>query len=165
MEINISKLTSELNLTQAVEVLNVSHGTVAKQFGFTKEDNPSNNAFVDAPTLKSQLEKGIELYLMTLDNQPIGCIAIEESTKEIDTFYIEKVSVIPSFRNQGFGVKLMDFATSLIKERGCKRISISLIDSHSKLKQWYTRQGFAETGTKDFPHLPFRVCFMSKETK
>jgi len=150
------------DLSAMVQVLNVSHGTVAKDFGFTKENNPTNNAFIDASTLKAQLNKGIDLYAMSVNGKVIGCIAIEKSTKEMDTFYIEKVSVIPAFRNQGYGVKLMDFAISRIKEAGGKNVSIALIDSHTTLKKWYSSQGFIETGTKDFEHLPFRVCFMNK---
>jgi len=151
------------DLSAIVQVLNVSHCTVAKDFGFTKDNNPTNNAFINKSTLRTQLNKGIDLYAMSLDNKLIGCIAIEKSAKEIETFYIEKVSVVPEFRNQGFGVKLMDFATSNIKGLGGKSISIALIDSNTKLKKWYCSQGFIETGSKDFLHLPFRVCFMNKQ--
>jgi ribosomal protein S18 acetylase RimI-like enzyme len=161
--IKFNLVNSGNDLSSIVQVLNVSHGTVANEFGFTKDNNPTNNAFINESTLKDQLNKGIDLYAMSLDNKVIGCIAIEKSANEIDTFYIEKVSVVPEFRNQGFGVKLMDFATSKIKEFGGKSISIALIDSNTKLKNWYCTQGFKETGTKDFGHLPFRVCFMNKQ--
>jgi len=150
------------DLSTIVKVLNESHGTVAKDFGFTLETNPSNNAFIDEKTLKAQLNEGIELYQLKVDGQIAGCIAIEKSVKEIDTFYIEKVSVIPEYRNHGLGVKLMEFATSKISGMGGKWISIALIDSNLKLKNWYLNQGFTETGTKDFARLPFRVCFMKK---
>lgn len=163
ISMDFSFVNSSNDLTAIVKVLNESHGTVAKDFGFTKDNNPTNNAFIDESTLRTQLNKEIELYAMSLDSKLIGCIAIEKSTKEIDTFYIEKVSVVPEFRNQGFGVKLMDFATSKIKGLGGKSISIALIDSNAKLKNWYLSQGFIETGTKDFEHLPFRVCFMNKQ--
>ncbi|NJK86217.1 MAG: GNAT family N-acetyltransferase [Bacteroidales bacterium] len=142
--------------------MNSSHATVAREFGFTKESNPTNNAFIDELTLRSQLNKGIELYAMTIDKKMVGCIAIEKSLKEADTFYIEKVSVIPEYRHFGYGVKLMDFATAKIKESGGKTISIALIDSNLRLKNWYKLQGFTETQVKDFEHLPFRVSFMKK---
>jgi diamine N-acetyltransferase len=150
------------DLSAIVHILNVSHGTVAEGFGFSKETNPTNNAFIDELTLKAQLSKGIELYALSIQGKWAGCIAIEKSAKELGTFYIEKVSVVPEFRNRGLGVKLMDFATSKIEGLGGKRISIALIDSNAKLKMWYAAQGFIETGTKDFEHLPFRVCFMRK---
>lgn len=156
-------VNSSNDLSAIVQVLNVSYGTVAKDFGFTKDNNPTNNAFINESTLRTQLNKGIDLYAMSLDNKIIGCIAIEKSAKEIDTFYIEKVSIVPESRNQGLGVKLMDFATSKIKGLGGKSISIALIDSNTKLKNWYCSQGFKETETRDFEHLPFRVCFMNKQ--
>jgi diamine N-acetyltransferase len=150
-------------LSEIVHVLNISHGTVAKEFGFTKDNNPGNNAFIDESTLKAQLNKGIDLYALSVDNKIIGCVAIEKSKNETDTFYIEKVSIIPEYRNQGFGLKLMEFACTLIKKSGGKFVSIALIDAHIKLKSWYISQGFIETGTKDFEHLPFSVCFMRKQ--
>jgi ribosomal protein S18 acetylase RimI-like enzyme len=156
-------VNSEQDLSVIVHLLNVSHGTVAKEFGFTRENNPTNNAFIDKLTLRTQLNKGIDLYSMSSDGKRIGCIAIERSTKELDTFYIEKVSVLPEFRNRGYGINLMDFATSKIREAGGKIVSIALIDSNAKLKRWYLAQGFIETATKDFEHLPFRVCFMNKQ--
>jgi len=159
----ITFIPPEGDLSAAVHVLNASHGTVAKQLGFTKETNPTNNAFIDEATLRSQLSNGIRLYGLTVDEVLIGCIAVEESTKEAETFYIEKVSILPDYRNQGYGVQLMDFATELIQQTGGKFVSIALIDSHTKLKQWYVGQGFIQTGVKAYEHLPFSICFMSKQ--
>lgn len=157
-------IAPEQDLSTIVKVLNLSHGTIARDFSFTKEDNPTNNAFIDEKTLREQLNNGIELYGLKMNNRLIGCIAIEKSKREPGTYYIEKVSVLPEFRHQGIGVRLMDFATAKIKDAGGQIISIALIDSNTKLKKWYLSQGFIETGFKDFEHLPFRVCFMRKES-
>lgn len=157
-------IAPEQDLSTIVKVLNLSHGTIARDFNFTKEDNPTNNAFIDEKTLREQLNNGIELYGLKMNNRLVGCIAIEKSKREPDTYYIEKVSVLPEFRHQGIGVRLMDFATAKIKDAGGQIISIALIDSNTKLKKWYLSQGFIETGFKDFEHLPFRVCFMRKES-
>lgn len=157
-------ISPEEDLSVIVNVLNLSHEKIAKDFDFTKEDNPTNNAFIDEKTLREQLHNGIELYGLKIDNRLAGCIAIEKSKREIDTYYIEKVSVLPKFRHQGIGVRLMDFAIAKIMNAGGKVISIALIDSNSKLKRWYLSQGFVETGFKDFEHLPFKVCFMRKES-
>ena len=157
-------INPEEDVSAVLKVLNLSHGTIARDFNFTKEDNPTNNAFIDEKTLREQLKNGIALYGLKMGNRLVGCIAIEKSKREADTYYIEKVSVLPEFRHQGIGVRLMDFATDKIKNAGGKMISIALIDSNSKLKKWYLSQGFVETGFKDFEHLPFRVCFMRKES-
>lgn len=157
-------IAPEQDLSTIVKVLNLSHGTIARDFNFTKEDNPTNNAFIDEKTLREQLNNGIELYGLKMNNRLVGCIAIEKSKREPSTYYIEKVSVLLEFRHQGIGVRLMDFATAKIKDAGGQIISIALIDSNTKLKKWYLSQGFIETGFKDFEHLPFRVCFMRKES-
>ena len=156
-------INSDHDLSSVVKVLNEAHGTVAKEFGFTKENNPTNNTFIDEHALRAQLDKGIELYQLTVHDKVIGCIAIEKSAKEIDTYYIEKVSIIPEYRHQGYGIEIMEFAAEKIKAQDGKWISIALIDSNTRLKNWYSKQGFKETGIRDFPHLPFRVCFMKKE--
>jgi diamine N-acetyltransferase len=161
-QLEYSMIQSNHDLSDVVKVLNEAHLTVAEEFGFSKDSNPTNNAFIDASTLKTQLEKGILLYSLAVKGKPIGCIAIEKSTKEHGTFYIEKVSVLPECRHRGYGKRMMEFAADQIRENGGKRISIALIDSNARLKNWYSMQGFKETGTGDFPHLPFRVCFMSK---
>lgn len=108
-------INPEMDLSAVVNVLNVAHSTIAKEFGFTKETNPTNNAFVDEQTLQTQLKKGVDLYAMSNQGKLIGCIAIEKSKREPDAFYIEKVSVIPECRNQRHGLQLMNFATSRIK--------------------------------------------------
>jgi diamine N-acetyltransferase len=157
-----SRVNAKKDLSDIVQILNESHATIASDFKFTKETNPTNNAFMDEDTLRSQLGKGIDLFLLTLQDKPIGCVAIEKSTKEAGTYYIEKLSVLPAFRHEGFGLQLMEYATTKIKANRAKKIGIALIDANLILKQWYAKQGFVETGTKDFEHLPFRVCFMSK---
>jgi len=153
---------SEDDLSVVVRVLTMAHATVAKEFGFTKDTNPTNNAFIDISTLTSQLSREISLYGLTDNHIMVGCIAIEKSSKKSGTYYIEKVSVLPEYRNRGYGALMMERAAVIIKESGGLEISLALINSHTKLKNWYSSMGFMETGTKDFDHLPFRVCFMSK---
>lgn len=159
---SIEFVDPKTDLSEVVQVLNLSHGTVAKKFGFTKESNPSNNAFITDTELRKQLVSGINLYVINTDNRIVGCIAIEESKSKAGTYYIEKVSVLPEYRKNGFGIKLMDFACSEIKNRGGTEIGIALIDEYTELKNWYLKQKFKITGTKKFEHLPFCVCFMSK---
>jgi len=48
-------INPEQDLSAIVKVLNLSHGRIAKDFNFTKEDNPTNNAFVNEQTLREQL--------------------------------------------------------------------------------------------------------------
>jgi hypothetical protein len=46
---------------------------------------------------------------------------------------------------------------------GAKHVNIGIIAEHSELKNWYREIGFVDGESKEFPHLPFRVAFMSYE--
>jgi hypothetical protein len=37
---------------------------------------------------------------------------------------------------------------------------VGVIAEHTELVSWYERLGFAQTGTRRFPHLPFTVSYL-----
>jgi len=158
----IKKVSPEDNFKMLAKLLNDSFLTVAKEFGLTEENCPTNNAFITSGDLRSQLDGKREFYYLTDNDIPVGFVAIEKSSREEGTFYIEKVAVHTDFRNRKAGLELMNFATNRIKDLGGKKISIGLIDANIRLKEWYKQQGFIQTGVKVFEHLPFDVCYMEK---
>ena len=158
----IQKMTLQDNFLLLTKLLNDSFATVANDFSLTKENCPTNNAFITSEELKSQLTENIEFYSFNNSIAPVGFIAIERSSRDSGTFYIEKVAVHPDFRHKGIGEELMHFAESRIKTLGGNRISIGLIDSNIRLKEWYEKQGYTTFETKSYEHLPFDVCMMEK---
>jgi diamine N-acetyltransferase len=160
--IKIDKLSND-DVEICRKILNESFITVADDFGLTRENSPTNAAFYTNTDLLKQIEKGIEFYLATYQGKSIGCVAIEKSKTEPDTFYVEKLAIVPLFRHKGYGKQLMDFCCLTAKGLGGKVISIALIDSNLQLKKWYEELGFQMTFIKEFEHLPFKVCFMKKD--
>jgi len=162
----IRKITKQDDFVPLAKLLNAAFGTVAKEFGLTKENNPTNSAFITSDELKSQLIENREFYEYEDNNEFVGFIAIEHPIEQpsstSDLFYIEKVAVIPECRHLGIGKRLMDFATNRIIELGGKRIFVGLINSNIVLKNWYDKQGFVEYSLKTFEHLPFEVSLMEK---
>ena len=144
----IRKINKQDDFSVLAKLLNEAFSTVAEEFGLTKENSPTNNAFVTADALQLQLTESREFYSCEDKEKPIGFIAIEKSSKEPDTFYIEKMAVHPDYRHRGTGRLLMDFAIKRIVEFGGKRISIGLINSNIVLKNWYQAQGFSEFEVK-----------------
>lgn len=92
----------------------------------------------------------------------MGCVGIEDPQKD-DTFYIERLAVLPDYRHKRIGRRLMDYAFEKIKSYNGKTVSIGIIDENTVLKEWYKKYGFEETGIKKFDHLPFTVCFLQKK--
>lgn len=160
----IRKVDTTCDFGILARLLNEAFGTVAGEFGLTRENSPTNNAFITGDDLKSQFTAHREFYIYLVNQGcPAGFIALERSVSRLGTFYLEKLAVVPAYRHSGIGLRLMDFALNRIKELGGKRISIGLIDSNSRLKAWYHKQGYREFEVKKLPHLPFDVCMMEKE--
>ena len=158
----IQQVTKQDNFIAITKLLNEAFATVAKQFGLTKENASTNSAFITSDELKAQLTENREFYTYVGNGKINGFIAIEKSLTTPDTFYIEKLAVIPNCRHQGIGRLLMDYASNRIAELGGKYISIGLINSNTVLKNWYNKQNYEERSIKSFEHLPFEVCIMEK---
>jgi ribosomal protein S18 acetylase RimI-like enzyme len=161
-DVYIKRITAYDQLEKLVGVLQTAFGTVAEKFHLTRENAPSNPAFITCAILKKSLDRGLIMFGLFLRGELIGCIGIEDSKKD-NVFFIERVAVLPEHRHNGFGKKLMDFAFQMIKERNGRKISIGIIDENTVLKEWYERQGFSPVAVKQFPHLPFTVAFLEKE--
>ena len=77
--------------------------------------------------------------------------------------YLERLCVLPGFRRRGFGEELVSRVLAEAVALGARQVDIGIIEKHTELREWYRKLGFTEGESKDFPHLPFRVLFMSKE--
>jgi ribosomal protein S18 acetylase RimI-like enzyme len=124
---------------------------------------PTNPAFVTESKLKEYLTEPVVLYGMFYDGILIGCVAVEKSRRDDQVYYIERLAVAPEQRHQGFGDQLLCYAFDRIRESGGRVASIGLMDNHEVLKQWYITKGFVQTSCRAIEHLPFDVCFMSKD--
>lgn len=161
-KINIAEIMTTDNLSEISTVIRESFITVANDFGITKENAPTNPAFITDENLKKSIEKGLKLYSLLLNQQISGCIGIEKAIDDENVFYIERLAVLPEYRHNGYGKVLLDFAFCKIKSLNGKNVNIGIINNNIKLKNWYKDYGFIETGIKKFEHQPFDVCFMTK---
>lgn len=159
---DIIEITTDEQVKELVEVIRASNATVAKEFNLTKENAPSNPAFITYEALEDSMARGLTMYGFFEDNRLAGCVGIEDPKKD-DTFYIERLAVLPACRNKGIGRRLLDYAFEEIKRMKGKKVSIAIIDENDALKRWYKDYGFEESGLKKFDHLPFGVCFLQKK--
>ena len=143
-----------------VRVIRDSFITVADEFNITKQNAPTNPAFIEIETLQTMKQKGIDMYGAFINNAVIGFVAIEKVSE--DLYYMEKLAVLPEYRHKGYGTRLIDFVVETVKKAGGKKISIGIINENKVLKDWYIRNGFSETEIREFSHLPFTVCFLER---
>jgi ribosomal protein S18 acetylase RimI-like enzyme len=147
----------------SIKILHESFGTVADEFNLTADNCPSNAAFISLEDFLKKKNKRTHYYLAIKNNIPIGFVATEQSNGNPETYYIEKLAVLPGYRHNGIGKKLMEFVEEKIRNCAGKRISLGIIAENGRLKDWYLKLGYKDSGTKFFNHLPFRVCFLEKE--
>jgi len=103
-------------------------------------------------------DKGILYFILEVDGNPIGCVALEQV--ENNVCYLERLAVHPKYQEQGYGRKLVEFFLEKAKSLGNQKVGIAIIQQHEQLRRWYLKLGFIETTSKQFDHLPFTVQFM-----
>lgn len=161
--LKIREVLNDADLRICAEIIRRSFLTVADDFGLTPDNCPANPAFISFERLKSLRNERTTQYMLLSGESPAGFVAIERSKDNKEVFYIEKLAVLPGFRHQDLGKKLMSFAEEQIILTGGKKISLGVIDENLVLKKWYRKMGYIETTSKTFAHLPFRVRFMIKQ--
>jgi Acetyltransferases len=156
----IREINGETEIIQSVQVIREAFATVAKDFNLTETNSPTNPAFTSFEKLLTMKEKGIQLFGLFIDKRQAGFVAIEKAGDSL--FYMERLAVLPEFRHDGLGKKLMDFVFQYLKKEQGAKVSIGIINENTILKKWYQDYGFVETALKRYPHLPFTVCLMER---
>ncbi len=139
-------------------LISKSYQDVAKKFKLTILNCPKHPSNCTAEWIVADYERNIKYYILHHKTQPIGCVAIEIATNQ--TIYMERLSILPEFRHQGFGKKLVKHTLKKAAELKVGTIGIGIIAEQEELKKWYESLNFIFTGTKNFKHLPFTVGFM-----
>lgn len=157
MEFEIREVADE-ELDECLTVIHQSFGTVAREFGLTQNNCPTNGAFMKKERLIYQREKGNQQYGLFFDNKMVRFMELAQIDEE--QYSMEKLGVLPEYRHNGFGRKLMDYAKEVVKAAGGTLIIIGIIEENVILKRWYSNYGFMHKGTRVFDQLPFTVGFM-----
>lgn len=152
------RVLSSGDTKQAAEVIRKSFATVAKEFQLTIENCPTNGAFTQEKHLMEDLTCGKALYGVFHQHEMIGFFQLEEKQNQV--YSLEKVAILPEYRHQGYGARIIQQVKQLVKENGGKTIQIGIIEENNRLKNWYQQHGFIHLGTQHFENLPFTVGFM-----
>lgn len=156
-EVNIKRV-SKGELKNYISIFRSAFGTVAKDFGLTTDNCPTNPAFIEIKHLVEYYDKGNMMFGVTCKDEIIGFMQLEKGQE--GRVKLKNVAVVPQHRHKGYGQLMLKFAKAKVFELGGTIIEIGIIEENKVLKDWYIRNGFVQTGTKKFDHLPFTVGFM-----
>jgi len=149
------------HISVLTRIIRASNQDVAERFNLTAQSAPKHPSNCAESWIEATMAKGVRYYLMTAEDRPCGCVALELARPKV--FYLERLAVLPSDRRQGYGQALVEYAIQEAVKAGCKRLEIGIIAEHVELRRWYEKLGFITGRTKEFAHLPFNVTFMHSD--
>ena len=158
MSSNIRICTKE-DTQVLTDTIRRSFRDVAERFGLTQENAPRHPSNCTVNWIRKDMKRGVTYFAIENNNHVVGGVALERANTEV--CYLERLAVLPDQRRRGFGKALVKQALSEARLLGAHCVSIGIIAEHTELKDWYKGLGFVEGERKEFPHLPFRVTFMS----
>lgn len=157
---SIKKVTKE-NLPECLEVIHRSFGTVADEFGLTKENCPKHTSFIPLPFLEAQMKWGWLMFALFEGKKIVGYMSLSKENDGI--FELHNLAILPECRHKGYGTQMLDFAKETVISHGGTKIRIGIIEESTVLKNWYISNGFVHIGTKKFDHLPFTSGYLEWE--
>lgn len=80
-----------------------------------------------------------------------GCVWLEPA--DDDVWYLGSLAIDPDRQNGGLGRTTLAAAEEWIRQRGGKRVRLTVINVRETVIAWYLRRGYAKTGeTTPFPY-------------
>jgi len=139
-------------------IIRKSFQDVAERFSLTAQNCPKHPSNCSSNWIERDFSRGVRYFILENDGKPAGCAAMEHAP---GTCYLERLAVLPEQRGRGFGLALVRHVLVKAGSLGVGDVGIGIIAAQTDLKEWYEKIGFIAGDTRDFPHLPFHVLFLS----
>ncbi len=100
--------------------------------------------FQSADAINDQIEnQGYEYYLLKPEDTIAGYIGIRETPE--DSLFLSKFYILKENRGKGYAREAMDFMTELCKQRGIKKIWLTVNRNNENTIKVYEKFGFHVT--------------------
>ena len=154
---------SRNDINECVNVIKQSFLTVAIEFGFTVENAPRFTAFATTEErLSWQLNnEGRPMYVYILDGKIVGYYSLApQGDTECE---LNNLCVLPQFRHQGIGEKLLLHSFETAKKLGFSQMNIGIVEENQLLKKWYESFGFVHIKAIKYDFFPFTCGYMKRD--
>jgi len=105
--------------------------------------------------LREDLAAKPDAHLLTWRDDPGGILLgfVWLDPRKDDVWYLGLLTVRPDMQNRQLGRALLTVAENFAKERGGRRIRMTVLHVRDTLIEWYKRRGYILTGeTQPFPY-------------
>lgn len=157
------RVIEQNDLAECVRVIRNSFATVAAEFNITEENAPRYTAFAtDERRLNWHLNgEHRPMFGYVADGKIVGyCSMLWLENKECE---LNNLSVLPEYRHDGIGARLVGHAFETAREHGCIKMKIGIVEENQVLRKWYEKLGFVHVGTEKFEFFPFTCGYMEKK--
>jgi len=100
--------------------------------------------FQSTQAISEQIQRGFLYFLIEEDNQFIGYIGVQQKGNEL---FLSKIYIKSSHRGRGYGKKTIQFTEKLAKEKGARKIVLTVNKNNMNTIRAYERMGFKNLGS------------------
>ncbi len=149
-------------LPKCLDTLHSAFGKSAEQFGYTKETYPSSAAYVTLEELTEAKKNGVHMYAACVEDGTVaGYVQLQKREGGVYTF--RRFAVLPEYQSLGIGRALVAHCRERAALYGGKKMTLLMIDSNQKLKNFYISCGFRVVKTANDASYPFTYSIMELE--
>jgi ribosomal protein S18 acetylase RimI-like enzyme len=107
-----------------------------------KLDPPSSAERKTVEIVRAELEKAAAIVAQ-IDDNPIGCVFYQPLD---DAVYIDRLAVLPEYRNRGISSALLQRVEEKARARGFTALTLSVRVSLTRQQAYYRKLGFKDYG-------------------
>lgn len=115
--------------------------------------------FLDKQKRQQQFERFIEdgeiVLIGSYDGTPCGLVfANKDNDEQLENCgAIYSIYLLEEYWGKGLAIKLIDEVIRILKEEGCRQVSLWVYESNIRARQFYEKHGFTSDGTKKSSHF------------
>ncbi len=146
---------TDIDIPAIADFVNAAYRGDSSRMGWTTEADYLDGQRTDPALLRADLAAHPGAMLLALrdaqDGPLLGCVWLEPVDGEV--WYLGMLTIRPDLQARRLGRTLLCGAEAAAKERGARRIRMTVVNIRDTLIAWYLRRGYKLTGeTKPFPY-------------
>ncbi len=148
-------LATEADYPAIIALANIAFRGSGSDAGWNSEADYIAGPRLTESLLRADLGSKPDAHLLTYRDDPggplLGTVLLEP--RENGVWYLGLLTVRPDLQNRQLGRTLLAAAENFAKERGARRIRMTVVNVRATLIAWYQRRGYVLTGeTQPFPY-------------
>lgn len=101
------------------------------------------DTFQSEPAIAEQIISGALYYLLQEGSRTVGYLAAQAKGDEL---FLSKIYVLADVRRNGYGRRSVEFLEQLAREKGCRKITLTVNKNNTGSIRAYERIGFRNIG-------------------